>query len=242
MQVEGVLENNKLIIKAKYDSEENNNIVARFNKKLEILNSIFEETEKEMAYSNKDFTDILNKSIENIKITEETKYNTLMAVEIFKNNSMKEEIQELKKRKTELEDILINNNTISSKGIEGELYVEEYIRERIKLNPKWHITNISKDGNHNSDLEMQYKSIKCVIEVKNIKSKLSDANIKKFRETYINSPEKEYTSGMFVSLLSDYSHSSNVYDFCIQTINNKHVIFLSKVKENPEKIILKTKI
>jgi hypothetical protein len=242
MQVEGVLENNKLIIKAKYDSEENNNIVARFNKKLEILNSIFEETEKEMAYSNKDFTDILNKSIENIKNTEEAKYNTLMAVETFKNNSMKEEIQELKKRKTELEDILINNNTISSKGIEGELYVEEYIRERIKLNPKWHITNISKDGNHNSDLEMQYKSIKCVIEVKNIKSKLSDSNIKKFRETYINSPEKEYTSGMFVSLLSDYSHSSNVYDFCIQTINNKHIIFLSKVKENPEKMLFAMEI
>jgi hypothetical protein len=242
MQVEGVLSNNRLIIKAKNSSKENDTTIEMFNKKLEILNNIFEEAEREVCMTDKNFTDLLNKSIDNLRISMNTQYETKIALEEFKNKSMEKEIQELKVRKYELENILINNNTISSKGIEGELFVEEYIKERIKLNPKWYITNISKDGNHNSDLELQYKSIKCVIEVKNIKAKLSESNIKKFKEIYINSPEKEYTSGLFVSLLSDYSHSSNVYDFCIQTIQNKHVIFLSRVKENPEKILFAMEI
>jgi len=124
-----------------------------------------------------------------------------------------------------------------SKGIEGELFVEKFIDSHLRLNPDWHITNISKDGAFNSDLELVYKNLHCVIEVKNIKTKLSESNIKKFKEEYILSESKQYNSGIFVSLNSDYSANTKVFDFCIQEIDGRFVIYLSNVRESPDKLI-----
>ncbi len=221
MNVSGVLNGNKLILSG--ESSE----IKSFNRKLELFNELLNMGNCDITY----VKDILAKEM-----------NSKLAVEEFKSQMLEKQLKNLTIRKQELEDILIHNNTITSKGIEGELFVEEYIRDKIRLNENWCISNISKDGNHNSDLELVYKTLKCVIEVKNIKAKLSDSNVRKFKEVYINSLEKEYNSGIFVSLLSDYGASTNIYDFCIQSINGKNVIFLSRVKENPEKLIFAMEI
>lgn len=225
LSVNGILKGNRLILTGQSKEE------LDYNKKLELLGQILDIQNEHAAEIN----DIYFLETMKKKVTEEV--NTAMAVEKFKTDMLQIQLKEITMRKQELEDILIHNNTISAKGIDGELFVEEYIRDKIRLNEEWDISNISKDKNHNSDLELTYKSIKCVIEVKNIKAKLSDSNIRKFKEVYINSAEKEYTSGMFVSLLSDFSVGTNVYDFCIQSVNDKHVIYLARVKENPEKLI-----
>lgn len=225
LSVNGILKGNRLILTGQSKEE------LDYNKKLELLGQILDIQNEHAAEIN----DIYFLETMKKKVTEEV--NTSMAVEKFKTDMLQSQLKEITMRKQELEDILIHNNTISAKGIDGELFVEEYIRDKIRLNEEWDISNISKDKNHNSDLELTYKSIKCVIEVKNIKAKLSDSNIRKFKEVYINSIEKEYTSGMFVSLLSDFSIGTNVYDFCIQSVNDKHVIYLARVKENPEKLI-----
>jgi hypothetical protein len=225
LSVSGILKGNRLILIGQSKEE------LDYNKKLELLGQILDIQNEHAAEIN----DIYFLETMKKKVTEEV--NTAMAVEKFKTDMLQSQLKEITMRKQELEDILIHNNTISAKGIDGELFVEEYIRDKIRLNEEWDISNISKDKNHNSDLELTYKSIKCVIEVKNIKAKLSESNIRKFKEVYINSIEKEYTSGMFVSLLSDFSIGTNVYDFCIQSVNNKHVIYLARVKENPEKLI-----
>ncbi len=122
-------------------------------------------------------------------------------------------------------------------GIAGEKFVEEYIDSHLRLNEEWHVTNVSKDGKMSSDLELAYKNLHCVIEVKNIQTKLSECNVKKFREEYILNESKQYNSGIFVSLNSDYYPGTGVGDFHIQEISGRFVIYLARVKENPEKII-----
>jgi len=236
MNVSGILSNNCLQL----ENENNCELISKFNSKLKLAEKIFNfiDTYSIDLVDKNIIDEIKNKIINEEKIKSDSKF---MLAE-YKIEYLNRELEKIKNRKKELEDMIIYNNTITSKGIEGELFVEEYIRDKIKLNEKWCINNISKDGNHNSDLELIYKSIKCVIEVKNIKAKLSESNIRKFKEVYINSIEKEYTSGIFVSLISDYGNSSGVYDFCIQTINNRHVIYLSRVKENPEKLIFAMEI
>jgi hypothetical protein len=132
--------------------------------------------------------------------------------------------------------------TVQQKGIDGEYFVESFIENHIKLHDTWSITNISKDGLHNSDLELVYKNIRCVIEVKNIKTKMCESNIKKFRDVYLHSEYKEYTSGIFVSLISGFSKSSGVSDFHIHSKDGKHAIFLANVKECPEKLLFAMQI
>lgn len=236
MEVKGTLTGNCLQLTNDIKCEN----ITKFNAKLKVAEQIFNLMDlNSIDFLDKDiFNNIKSKILEEEKI--KTESNNILSD--YKIETLTKELEDTKNRKKELEDILIHNNTITSKGIEGELFVEEYIKDKIKLNQLWSINNISKDGNHNSDLELIYKSIKCVIEVKNIKAKLSESNIRKFKEVYINSLEKEYTSGIFVSLISDYGNSSGVYDFCIQTINDKHVIYLSRVKENPEKLIFAMEI
>ncbi len=164
--------------------------------------------------------------IEKIRFDERMKVNEELVLEKWKREEAERKIKELS-----------HMDTITEKGIQGELFVEEYINKHIKMNNEWSICNISKDGNHNSDLELLYKSMHCVIEVKNIKSKLSESNVKKFREVYIHSKEKEYNSGIFISLLSDFGPSANVNDFSITESNGKFMIYIAKVKENPDKIL-----
>ncbi len=123
------------------------------------------------------------------------------------------------------------------KGIAGELFVEQYIESKISINHEWHVTNISKDCSFNSDLELVYKKLHCVIEVKNIKTKIAESNLKKFREQYILSESKEYNSGIFISLESGFGPRSGVFDFSISEIQGRFVVYLAKVKESPEKII-----
>lgn len=134
------------------------------------------------------------------------------------------------------------SNKSVSKGIEGEAFVEKYIDEHLKLNPDWNVSNISKDCSFNSDLELHYKNLHCVIEVKNIKTKLSESNIKKFKEEYILSESKQYNSGIFISLNSGFSPGTRVYDFCIQEIQGRFVIYLANVRESPDKIIFAMEI
>lgn len=135
-----------------------------------------------------------------------------------------------------LSEIKLPSNSVS-KGIEGESFVENYIDSKISINPNWSIANISKDCSFNSDLELIYKRIHCVIEVKNLKSKVSDSTLKKFREEYIVSESKLYNSGIFVSLNTGFGPSSKVHDFCVSEIEGRFVIYLANVRENPEKLI-----
>lgn len=192
-------------------------------------NKLIENCKKEVVDKVADPT-ILNilksTEVEKIKLEERLKIGEELSIEKWKREEAERKIRDF-----EL------NNTITEKGIQGELFVEEYIHKHIKMNNDWTISNISKDGNHNSDLELKYKSMHCVIEVKNIKAKLSESNIKKFRETYIHSKEKEYNSGIFISLLSEFGPSSNVYDFCITENKGKFMIYIAKAKENPDKIL-----
>lgn len=197
-------------------------------------NKLIEECKKDVIETsfNSTVSNILkNSEIEKIRLDERIKLGDELILEKWKREEAENKLK-----------LLAINDTIMEKGIQGELFVEDYIYKHIKLNNEWSISNISKDGNHNSDLELKYKSTHCVIEVKNIKAKLSESNIKKFREIYINSKEKNYNSGIFISLLSEFGPSSGVYDFCIQENNNKYMIYISKVKENPDKIIFAMEI
>lgn len=224
---------------------DNNNIssidLKKINKNIQInylANKLIKKCKKDLIENEENFNILKNIEIQKIKQEEFNKFHSSLSLEKYKNEEHVKKIEELNIIVNNLQ----NNNTITGKGILGELFVEEYIYKHIKLNEEWSVNNISKDGNHNSDLELIYKNLHCVIEVKNIKAKLSESNIKKFRDTYINSDEKEYNSGIFISLLSEFGPSSNVYDFCIQPNKGKYMIYISKVKENPDKILFAMEI
>lgn len=233
MEVSAIITGTKIVI---LHDGINNDHIDSINKKLSIFDEIM-VTSQGKLFDN--YYDIRMSEIDkNIRNTIKLENSYELQLEKFKNIELEKQLSKLQL----CVDMLEQKNTITQKGIDGEAYVYDYINNHIKLNSNWSIDNVSKDSQHSSDIELIYKSLNCVIEVKNIKSKLSDSNIKKFNTVYINNPVKKYNSGIFVSLLSDYGPSTNVWDFCIKTINDKYVIYLANVKENPEKIILAMEI
>jgi len=172
----------------------------------------------------------------------ESQYEAKLELERYKLTEREKEINELKNHNnqalTNILSLLDNNNTNIQKGIIGEAIVYNYLYDKIKINNEWSIENVSKDGNHSSDIEIKYKNVNCVIEVKNIKTNMTESNIKKFNEVYINNDIKKYNCGIFVSLKSSFGPSTNLYDFAIKSINGKYVIYLANVESNLEKIII----
>lgn len=187
----------------------------------------------------KNILEIMNEKIKNIKEQTENEYK-LRIEYITKQN------EELEKMKTKIENekdqiLFLTTKNIQTKGKEGELEVEEYIRKKIEIiNNKSKIENVSKDKKESSDLYLEHNKLKCVIEVKNHKSTISKNDLKKFEEVYIKNIK--YNCGIYISLESEYSISSNKNDFKIEIINEKPVIYLSNVILEKDKIILAIKI
>ena len=177
----------------------------------------------------------------NIKLLE-LQYVGKLELERYKITEREREIEELKKHNkytlTNIMTILDKNNNNIEKGIIGEAIVYNYLYDKIKINNEWAIENVSKDGNNSSDIAIKYKNLNCVIEVKNIKTNMTESNIKKFNEVYINNDIKKYNCGIFISLKSTYGSSTKLHDFSIKTINNKYVIYLANVEMNLEKIVI----
>lgn len=183
--------------------------------------------------------DICSKN--NMKLLE-LEYNSKLDLERYKIAEREKEIENLKKMNNDaLTNILSLLNTKKDnieKGIIGEAMVYDFLYDKIKINNDWHIENVSKDGNNSSDIMIKYKNLNCVIEVKNIKTNMTDSNVKKFNEVYINNDIKNYNSGIFISLKSGFGPSTNLHDFAIKSINNKYVVYLANVECNLEKIII----
>ncbi len=180
-------------------------------------------------------------TINNMKILE-LEYNSKLDLERYKIAEREKEIEDLKKiNNTALANILglLNTKTDNvEKGIIGEAIVYNYLYDKIKINHEWHIENVSKDGNNSSDISLIYKNLNCVIEVKNIKTNMTESNIKKFNEVYIHNDIKNYNCGIFVSLKSAFGPSTGLHDFSIKSINNKYVIYLANVESNLEKLVI----
>ena len=168
-------------------------------------------------------------------------YESKLNLERYKIEEKMSEINTLKINNERLfTDILskIGNMDNIQKGIIGEAKVYNFINEKIKINPEWSIENVSKDGNNSSDLSVIYKNLKCVIEVKNIKTNISNCVVKKFNEVYITNDDRGYNCGIFISLKSAYGIGTGLHDFYIKTINNKYVIYLAETELNLDKIII----
>ncbi len=177
----------------------------------------------------------------NIKLIE-LQYSGQLELERYKLTEREREIEELKSTQintlSNIVNLLDNKNTNIEKGLIGEAIVYNYLYDKIKINHEWSIENVSKDGNNSSDIAIKYKNINCVIEVKNIKTNMTESNIKKFNEVYIHNDIKKYNCGIFISLKSDYGASTCLHDFSIKSINNKYVIYLAHAEVNLEKIII----
>lgn len=241
MEVKAIItDDNKIYIINSNEDERINKINNMLNMFNDILAFNYNQIENEYeSYYNIKLEEIKKTIRENIQ----REYESKLLLEQFKNNILESEYKKnndiLTQINTNISNIVNSSTlqTITQKGIEGEEFVYNHIYERIKLNNDWSIQSIGKDMNHNSDIEVIYKNLHTVIEVKNLKAKISNSIVKKFNDVYINSVDKNYNSGIFISLISDYGPSSNVWDFCIKTINNKPVIYISMVKQNPDKII-----
>jgi ABC-type transporter MlaC component len=224
-----------------------------YNDKYTILDNSYKEKINNLSnfYDNKILTlkndykqeyDIISQN--NIKILE-LQYAGQLELERYKNKEKEREIEELKTQYNNslsnihnILEVLNKEKTNIEKGIIGEAIVYNYLYDKIKINHEWSIENVSKDGNNSSDIEIKYKNLNCVIEVKNIKTNMVEGNMKKFNEVYINNDIKKYNCGLFISLKSDFGPSTNLHDFSIKVINNKYVIYLANTESNLEKIII----
>jgi len=223
---------------------------------LEHQNNIkYIETDNELKYKNK--IDILEDKLKNLKETltekheiEIIKLNNVienydqvnkikLKNEIEKNIKLENEVLELKQEK-ELLYSLTKVKPNQTKGKEGELTVYKYLYDKLNLDNENYIEDVSKDQRFSSDLYLKYKKLNCVIEVKNIETNIYDKDIKMFETKYIC--DERYNCGIFISLLSDYSLSTNRFDFNLLIIENKPVIYLSFVNNNLDKIIFALKI
>jgi len=168
--------------------------------------------------------------------------------EIEKNIKLENNILELKSEISEFKDekqilySLTKIKTNQAKGIEGELEVLDYIKDKLNLSMdnENYISHVAKDKKNNSDLHLKYKKLNCVIEVKKHANNISKSNLEMFENVYIL--DSKYNCGIFISLLSEYSPLTNRYDFYMTTINDKPVIYISNVSSNLDKIIFSIKI
>jgi Zn finger protein HypA/HybF involved in hydrogenase expression len=222
--------------KEKLDIIEKNKIEQEDLKRLYNNKEKYVEENIENKYKNK--IEILEDNLLNVKSQIEREYKIRLEYEEARNKELEEYKKKLEKDKEHL--INLTNKKAQTKGVEGELEIYNYLKSKIELNDNSKIENVSKDKKESSDLYLEHNKLKCVIEIKNHNSTIQKNDIKKFEEVYIN--QEKYNSGLFISLISDYSPSSGKKDFDLIFINEKPVIYLSSIEKNKDKIIIAIKM
>jgi hypothetical protein len=95
------------------------------------------------------------------------------------------------------------------------------------------IENITSENKH-INIELKYKNLSCIIEIKKNKKNIGPSEIDKFINKYIKN--NNYNCGLYISMESEFTKNSNIIEFEINIINKKPVIFISNVSNNNNKI------
>lgn len=128
-----------------------------------------------------------------------------------------------------------NNQTL---GNLGEDYVYNYINKYFMMTDAC-IEKVNGLSNA-CDIFLNYKSLKCGIEVKNHSTTIKTDVIKRFSEVDIKNDN--YNCGIFISLKTSFANVANIKHFDIKFYHNKPVIFLAETINNPEHIIIAVKL
>ena len=239
-----IIETNKIEqedLKRLYNNKEKyveENIENKYKNRIEILEDKLLNNKSQLENKYKSKIEILEDNLLNVKSQIEREYKIRLEYEEARNKELEEYKNKLEKDKEHL--INLTNKKAQTKGVEGELEIYNYLKSKIELNDNSKIENVSKDKKESSDLYLEHNKLKCVIEIKNHNSTIQKNDIKKFEEVYIN--QEKYNSGLFISLISDYSPSSGKKDFDLIFINEKPVIYLSSIEKNKDKIIIAIKM
>jgi len=182
---------------------------------------------------NDQFNSVISKSIQNnINTIQQDQNNRL--IELIKDNNNNKSL-------TLIEDKINNINTTFStyfdkfikgnieKGNFGEKFIENYLYDKFS---SCSITDTHKETSF-GDLIFSYGNMKLMIESKNVQScKKEDFN-KFFKDFDLRSKSNEINSGLFISL-NDTNLLNNTRYFNFQFRNNKPIILISNVFNNPE--------
>ena len=134
-----------------------------------------------------------------------------------------------------INDIVQTNIIEENDGYKNNIQLIEYCLDKSKeyyleyLN----IENIASENKH-TNIELKYKNLSCIIEMKKNKKNIGPNEIDKFVKKYIR--DNNYNCGLYISMESDFTKNSNIIDFEINIINKKPLIFISNVSNNNNKI------
>lgn len=115
-------------------------------------------------------------------------------------------------------------NSTSTKALIGENKIYSDLKEILRLYDNYILENVSGKSNC-GDLYLEYKNLKCCIEVKNHSNPIKKDQIDRFIYTDIEHPN--YNCGIFISIQSDFTNSCKIKHFDIKNINNKPCIFIT---------------
>lgn len=152
------------------------------------------------------------------------------------------ELQEMNKYKqiedlvdTKMENInrLVRSQDNNQLGESGEQLVFNFIRSQIGL-ANGSIERVNGKANH-GDMFLRYGNLLLCIEVKNHTDSVTKTHVDRFINT--DSRRIDYNAGLFISVKSDFAHSTGVTDFHIRIVDGKPLMFVANVVNNMHTII-----
>lgn len=152
---------------------------------------------------------------------------------------MKEHMEQLNKIHQENEIILnvLKQPKMSIDiGNHGEQFIQSVLHQFIQYNTNAKLEDVSGQSS-SGDLRFIYHSMRCCIEVKNIKESIGESHIDKFYRD-VQDLKNNYNCGVLISIRSGFTIRSNIDDMEVKIIDNKPVIFLSNIDKNRDKIIM----
>ena len=152
---------------------------------------------------------------------------------------MKEHMEQLNKIHQENEIILnvLKQPKMSIDiGNHGEQFIQSVLHQFIQYNTNAKLEDVSGQSS-SGDLRFIYHSMRCCIEVKNIKESIGESHIDKFYRD-VQDLKNNYNCGVLISIRSGFTIRSNIDDMEVKIIDNKPVIFLSNIDKNSDKIIM----
>jgi hypothetical protein len=212
-----IIENEKLILES----------VNRKKEDIIEVASYMIKKEKEIETYKQKINELIRKQIPNIQeisindsdfnntnsINVETQTQTLTIDNVTQTNIIEE----------------INENILNSIQL-----IDYYLDKNIEYYLEYlNIENKTSENKH-INIELKYKNLLCIIEMKKNKKNIGPNEIDKFIKKHIR--DNNYNCGLYISMESEFTKNSNIIDFEINIINKKPVIFISNVSNNKNKI------
>lgn len=239
-----IIENEKLILESVHRKKEDIIEVASYmvRKEKEIesykqkindlikqqIPSIQEISINDNDFSNANSSDIETQTTDIEKENKETEKTQIIDIET-KNEETQTSIIKIMDIETQTDIIEVNEEDKNNIQL-IEYYLDknkEYYLEYLN------IENITSENKH-INIELKYKNLSCIIEMKKHKKNIGPSEIDKFTNKYIK--DNNYNCGLYISMESEFTKNSNIIDFEINIINKKPVIFISSVNKNKNKI------